>query len=146
MYKEFDVLRGVQLEEIEDTLNNVYVIDICCDANDGDYMYNTITMHEDDFEQNELFMLVLSYLSEYGEDLSGDRTWLREYAIDMDLLIFAGMCDSYCHSINSIDIVYYDEDGVAFNVSLPAIDSLFSSEEEAKEYMSLLYERAEPEE
>lgn len=144
MYKEFDVLRGVQLEEIEDTLNNVYVIDVCCDANDGDYMYDTITMHEDNFEQNELFMLVLAYLSEYGEDLSGDRTWLREYAIDMNLLIFAGMCDSYCHSINSIDIVYYDEDGVAFKVSLPPIDSLFSSEEEAKEYMSSLYERAEP--
>lgn len=116
MYKKFDVLRGVQLEEIEDTLNSVYVIDICCDTNDGDYMYNTLIIHEDEFEQDELFMLALSYLSEYGQDISGDRTWLRDYAVDVDLLIYAGMCDSYCHSIESISIVYYDEDGVAFNV------------------------------
>lgn len=140
MYNKFDILRKMEFSEKEDTLNNVYVIDITCDANDGDYMYNTIILHEDDFEQDELFMLVLAYVIDHGSHISNDKTWLREYLINRDVLIFAGTYDAYCHSIDSVSIVFYDEDGVAFDVSLPNIANLFESEEEFLAYTTKLNE------
>lgn len=148
MYKEFDILRGAEFTENENTLNSVYKIEVYCDANDGDYMYDTVIVHEDDFEQNELYMLILSYVSTYdgkfgkgGHDVANNNLfpWLESYLAKNELLIFAGMCNSYCHSISGVSIQYYNEDGVEFDIELPNIDDLFETKEEFESYLNKLY-------
>ena len=44
-----------------------------------------------------------------------------------------------CHSISSINIVYYDENGNPNKVELPNIDDLFESREEFVSYLNNLY-------
>ena len=59
--------------------------------------------------------------------------WLSEEG----WLLYAGMCDSCCHSISNIDVIYYNEQGIPHNVSFPNVDDLFDSEEE---FLSYIYE------
>lgn len=49
------------------------------------------------------------------------------------------MCDTMCHSVGGIDIVYYDNDGIANKVKLPDVDNLFESKEEFVNYLNKLY-------
>lgn len=49
------------------------------------------------------------------------------------------MCDTICHSVSGIDIVYYDNDGIANEVKLPDVDDLFESKEEFVNYLNKLY-------
>ena len=144
---------------------NTYEIGIKCDANDGDYMEDTIDCK--DIYLDELFFLVLCYLrstcysfciekkgygksAKYGPcdsrsavfghhvDEDVNFAWLSSYLINVDLLIFAGMCDSHCHSIVDLDICYYDKDGKPFNVLLPEVVQIFTDQKEMKDYMNNL--------
>ena len=49
------------------------------------------------------------------------------------------MCDTMCHSVSGIDIVYYDDNGIANKVILPDVDDLFESKEEFVDYLNKLY-------
>ena len=126
-----------------------------CDANDGDYMRDTLEFDKSSFEEDELLLLVLSYVSKNGGRFSegwdnpnygcyvsenDDFPWLGEYLSDNDILIYAGMCDMLCHSISNVDIVYYDDNGIANKVELPDVDNLFESKEEFVNYLNKLYE------
>ena len=104
-----------------------YEIYVCCDANDGDCIDNRI--YVDDLFKDELFFLVLCYLctekafgypnsnnnnvfgNYIGGYSEGDKffDWIEDYCIDSDLLLFAGMCDCFCHSIDYIEITRYSQ-------------------------------------
>lgn len=145
------------VKEKNPEIKTCYEIYVECDANDADYMSNTI-VKEDIFE-DELFFLVLCYLNTqdafgyykypgnnnvFGLYLGhgGDRflDWLDEYCEDNDLLVFAGMCDDMCHSITSLEIKHYVQ-GIEYEVELPSIDKIFDSIDEMVDYMSKLYEQ-----
>ena len=154
-YKEFDVLKKAKFSTIPNN-KEVYLVYVECDANDADYMRDTLEVDKNSFEEDELFLLVLSYVSKYSgkfsdkEDWDGgyyghhvdennDFPWLSGYLSEKGILIFAGMCDMPCHSVSSIDIVYYDNNGIANKVELPDVDDLFESREEFVSYLNNLY-------
>lgn len=74
---------------------------------DGDYMRDTIEFDKSSFEEDELLLLVLSYVSKYSGKFSEGKSWncghhvddnkdfpwLSNYLSENDILIFAGMCD-----------------------------------------------------
>lgn len=119
----------------------------------GDYMRDTLEFDKSSFEEDELLLLVLSYVSKYSGkfsegkswndghhvDENEDFPWLRDYLSENDILIFAGMCDTLCHSVSGIDIVYYDDNGIANKVKLPDVDDLFERKEEFVDYLNKLY-------
>jgi hypothetical protein len=54
-------------------------------------------------------------------------------------MIFAGMCDTMCHSVSQIRIEYYDNDGRKNKVELPDVDNLFEDKREFVDYLNSLY-------
>lgn len=153
-YKEFDILKKAKFSTIIND-RELYMVHVTCDANDGDYMENTIKVNKSSFEDDELFLLILSYVSKYsgkfsdGKDWNDgyyghhvykneDFPWLGDYLLRNDILIYAGMCDMPCHSVSGIDIVYYDDNGIANKVILPDVDDLFESKEEFVSYLNKL--------
>lgn len=154
-YNEFDIFKKAKFSPIPSN-RELYIVYVECDANDGDYMRDTLEFDEASFEEDELLLLVLSYVSKYSGRFSegdswnnpnyghyveenDDFPWLGEYLSDNGILIYAGMCDMPCHSISNIDIVYYDSNGIANKVSLPDVDNLFESKEEFVDYLNKLY-------
>lgn len=152
-YKEFDILKKAKFSIITNS-REVYVVNIECDANDGDYMRDSLEFNKSSFERDELLLLVLSYVSKhigkfsegewdscYGQYIkeNQDFPWLFKYLAKNKILIFAGMCDDFCHSVSSINIVYYDKEGIANKVHLPDVDDLFESKEEFINYLNKLY-------
>lgn len=135
-YEKFDILKKAKYSIIPNN-RELYIVYVECD---GDYMKDTID--KSSFEEDELLLLVLSYVSKYSGKFSEGKSWndedfpwLGEYLSDNDILIYAGMCE--CHS--NIDIVYYDSNGIANKVSLPDVDNLFESKEEFVDYLNKLY-------
>ena len=110
-------------------------------------MRDTLEFDKNSFEEDELLLLVLSYVSKYsgkfsdgkgwsgGHHVDEDFPWLSDYLSENDILIFAGIC----HSVSGIDIVYYDDNGIANKVKLPDVDDLFESKEEFVNYLNKLY-------
>ena len=155
-YKEFDILKKAKFSAIP-SKRELYIVYVKCDANDGDYMKNTIEFDKSSFEENELFLLVLSYVSKYSGKFSDGRgwnsrcyghhvddnkdfPWLSNYLSENGILLFAGMYDMMCHSVSGIDIIYYDNDGIANKVKLPDVDDLFEDKKEFVDYLNKLYE------
>lgn len=122
---------------------NCYEISIKCDANDGDYMNDSFVTET----LTEVECLLINYLRRYEGKWSKGNRWgrhyghkvneipLGDYLAENDWLLFAGMCDSVCHSISSINVIYYDEQGIPYDVSFPNVDDLFDSEEEFLSYI-----------
>lgn len=120
-YEKFDILKKAKYSIVPNN-RELYVVYVECDANDGDCMRDTIEFDKESFEEDELLLLVLSYVSKYfgrfsekGWNSAGkyvdentDFPWLSEYLSENDILIFAGMC----HSVSQIYIEYYDSDGI----------------------------------
>ena len=152
-YKEFDILKKAKFSTIASD-KELYIIYVECDACDADYMKDTLKVSKSDFEEDELFLLVLSYISKssgkftekwyasYGQNVQDnmDFPWLGNYLSREGILIYIGMDDTLCHSINSINIVYYDENGKPNKVELPDIDNLFEDKKEFIDYLNKLYE------
>lgn len=155
-YEKFDVLKKAKFSAIPHS-KELYLIHVECDANDGDYMRDTLEYDKESFEEDELLLLVLSYVGKYSGKFSEEKgwrhgyyghhvsenedfPWLEEYLQDNYILIYAGMCDMPCHSVSSIDITYYDDNGIANKVELPDVDNLFESKEEFVNYLNKLYE------
>lgn len=154
-YEKFDVLKKAKYSIIPNNMR-FYRVYVKCDANDADYMRDTLVFNKNSFEEDELLLLVLSYVSKYsgkfseGKDWNGgyyghhvneneDFPWLRDYLLENGILIFDGMCDMPCHSVSSIDIIYYDDNEIANKVKLPDVDDLFESKEEFVNYLNKLY-------
>lgn len=154
-YKEFDILKKAKFSTIPNN-RELYIVYVKCDANDGDYMRDTLIFNKNSFEEDELLLLVLSYVSKYsgrfseGKDWDGGHygyyvnenenfPWLRDYLLENNILIVDGMCDMPCHSVSSIDIIYYDDNGIANKVKLPDVDDLFENKEEFVNYLNKLY-------
>ena len=154
-YEKFDILKKAKFSTIPNN-RELYIVYVKCDANDGDYMRDTLEFDKNSFEEDELLLLVLSYVSKYSGkfsegkgwndghygqyvDENEDFPWLSDYLSENDILIFAGMYDMPCHSVSGIDIVYYDDNGVANKVKLPDVDDLFESKGEFVNYLNKLY-------
>lgn len=102
-YERFDILKKAKFSAIPNN-RELYIVYVECDANDGDYMRDTLEFDKNSFE--ELLLLVLSYVSKYsgkfsdGKGWSGghhvdeneDFPWLSDYLSENDILIFAGIC------------------------------------------------------
>lgn len=122
---------------------NCYEVFIKCDANDGDYMRDSFVTKT----LTEIECLLINYLRRYEGKWSKGNRWgrhyghkvneipLGDYLVENNWLLFAGMCDSVCHSISSINVIYYDEQGIPHDVSFPDVDDLFDSEEEFLSYI-----------
>lgn len=152
-YQKFDILHKAKFSTIAKD-KELYIIYIECDALNADYMKDTLKVSKSDFEEDELFLLVLSYISKssgkftekwyasYGQCIQDnmDFPWLNNYLLREGILIYNGMWDMPCHSISSINIVYYDENGNPNKVELPDIDDLFEDKKEFVDYLNKLYE------
>lgn len=150
-YEKFDILEKAKYSIVPNN-RELYVVYIECDANDGDYMRDTIEFDKESFEEDELLLLVLSYVSKYtgrfsekewssagyGTMQTKTRTFLGQQSTYLTM-IFAGMCDTMCHSISKISIEYYDNDGRKNKVELPDVDNLFENKREFVDYLNGLY-------
>lgn len=153
-YEKFDILKKAKYSIVPNN-RELYVVYVECDANEGDYMRDTIEFDKESFEEDELLLLVLSYVSKYSGrfsekrwnsagyghhvDKNKDFPWLLEYLSENDIMIFAGMCDTMCHSVSQIRIEYYDNDGRKNKVELPDVDNLFEDKREFVDYLNSLY-------
>lgn len=154
-YEKFDVLKKAKFSTIPNN-RELYIVYVECNVNDEDYMRDTLTFSKNSFEEDELLLLVLSYVSKYfGKFLEGtsrndghygyhvdenkDFLWLSDYLSENDILIFAGMYSMPCRSVSGIDIIYYDDNGIANKVKLPDVDDLFESKREFVNYLNKLY-------
>lgn len=141
--------------EIIQHITAKYRITYCCDANDGDYIDGEIWLSKDEYENDVLFQLALAYIDKYGysvyrdweddelDDESEDiyeyfDSWFYSYVKSRDLLLFAGMVDSYCQSIEGIFIRYYLH-GKPYGVTYD-LDKIFDSKEDIIKTMTWLYE------
>lgn len=66
-YEKFDILKKAKYSIVPNN-RELYVVYVECDANDGDYMRDAIEFDKESFEEDELLLLVLSYVSKYPED------------------------------------------------------------------------------
>ena len=141
------------------TVKNKYIINVCCDANDGDYVKEEL----DRKTLSEMDILMIAYFNldgysiskcpwsdvpknERGYPFGGDYVIendrfdtddfeLRDWAMDRDYLQFCGATDNDCHSIVSLDVTYYDENGTKFDCGMPDLFKLFDSEKEFIDYV-----------
>lgn len=56
-YKKFDILKKAKYSIIPNN-RELYIVYVECDANDGDYMRDTIEFDKSSFEEDELLLLV----------------------------------------------------------------------------------------
>lgn len=150
-YEKFDILKKAEFST-NNPEKEIYIVHIECDANDGDCLCDTLTFSKQRFEEDELFLLVLSYVSKYTGKFSSEKgsyghhvaenkdfPWLEDYLILTNILIFAGMCDQMCNSVSNVEIKYYDNSGECYYVKLPDIDNLFENKKEFTDYLNKLY-------
>ncbi len=64
MYKKYDIFDKAVLVNNPNP-RRLYVVDVECDANGGDYISSTLEFDKESFENDELLMLMLSYVSKY---------------------------------------------------------------------------------
>lgn len=99
-YEKFDILKKAKYSIVPNN-RELYVVYVECDANDGDYMRDTIEFDKESFEEDELLLLVLSYVSKYSGrfsekgwnsagyghhvDENKDFPWLSEYLSENDI-------------------------------------------------------------
>lgn len=97
------------LEPITEELNK-FTVTIIADSNDADYITTINTYSKDVFEDH-----VANGLTELLQNYS-DRHKLEEYEGDFDDIPYGEY--GRCHTLESIDIKYVDENGLTFNVVL----------------------------
>jgi hypothetical protein len=149
---------GYIIKDLQTGPKNTYRLYITCDANDGDYVRDTLDVPEDVFRDDLLFQYVLSYVAKgdscegkfgdtWKDDVYGSNVydneyfeWLGDYCSRADLLLFAGMIDDSCHSIVEIDMSYFDSNGIEHDIEIPDFDNLFETIDEAKEVMNYLHD------
>lgn len=99
-YEKFDILKKAKYSIVPNN-RELYVVYVECDANDGDCMRDTIEFDKESFEEDELLLLVLSYVSKYSGrfsekgwnsagyghhvDENKDFPWLSEYLSENDI-------------------------------------------------------------
>lgn len=71
-YEKFDILKKAKYSIIPNN-RELYIVYVECDANDGDYMRDTIEFDKSSFEEDELLLLVLSYVSKYSGKFSEEK-------------------------------------------------------------------------
>lgn len=144
----------------------VYSVVTTCDAGDGDIVEGHCTFYKEEFENNLLLKLVLSMVSiregelfpdeecgngiftycdhtNYGSHVSDNEyfPWLKDYLVERNLLPFCYFIDDHAHSIDDVDIIYYDSKGERYRVTLPDFDELFETKEDTIDTLNLLYEQ-----
>jgi hypothetical protein len=93
------------------------------------------------FDNNFTLKLVLAYCKGYKSTLYDDE-WcgclvggnrdipeLHDFLFNEDLIEYSDY--DRCHSISRIEIRFYDENGLKHNVTLPTLDELFETKEDA---------------
>ena len=68
-YKELDIMKKAKFSTIPNN-RELYIVYVECDANDGDYMRDTLEFDKSSFEEDELLLLVLSYVGKYSGKFS----------------------------------------------------------------------------
>lgn len=147
--------------------SKIFEIKVTCDANDGDYMNDSWTQKKfnefeilmisylqlapysipknwkdsvDAFKKNRNYPFGGTYLEDnYRFNKDGENSWIEHWASENGYLLYAGMCDSNCHSIESIDVTYYDENGNPCKCTSPDLGKLFDSEAEFIDYIHKIY-------
>ena len=137
---------------IKDNPKKVYQVIVDCDANDGDTMDKTFQIKKKDFESDYRYQFVLAFVSKnegkfckwregsfYGNHITDSEIeGLEDYCIEEGILIFCGAMDQHCHSVEGVEVTYFDEKGEEFEVELPNVDDYFDTKEELVEYLENL--------
>lgn len=143
--------------------NPYYEINICMDANDADYIKDTVSFDVDKWNDlPTILLLCLSYCakgahtgaligkfsdktwngSNYGHHIIKSKfRWLTTLFSDFDLILYSEY-DS-CHSYEDITIYFYDENNIRYKVEIPDFDEIFkdyTSDEMITEMNRLYYE------
>lgn len=108
--------------------------------------YTVCHFHVEDIFSDELFLLVLCYVSKYGSDLKNDidLPWILTYiSMQNDLIHFLNKDIEAFESTKKaipFDIIYVDSLGNASTVLLPDIDVIFEDDTDYMiEYMTKLF-------
>ena len=156
---EENIIDKFKLTKLKKTYKNMYVVWLSWDSNDGDYIKDYRYIKEDILQNNPLLQYVLSYLCggenyikdpkdkmykyAYGQYVDEDVnfSWLSGYLSDAELMLYSDW--GPCHSLDEIEITYFNDNGVESSVVVPEFDKLFSGKKrkEMVEFMTDLYNK-----
>lgn len=91
---------------------NKFIVTIKADSNDGDYITTDESYDKDSFDEYAVDALI-----DLKENYSGCHQ-LEGYPNEGDLSIPFNGYDGYCHSLESLDVKYIDENGQMWKVIL----------------------------
>lgn len=123
----------VEEKPVRKRITPYYLIDFTMDGNDGDYVRNTIEITEEQWKNlHPVVLLGILYFNTYGEDWKNDKNGFGKlpYILCDEINLMCSYADEWCHSYESIDIEYFDENNIKYNVILPRINDIFKNVEE----------------
>lgn len=100
-----------RLVEKDSDMKNTFIVKIVGDSNDADYVTETMYLDKEDFEK------IIPALIDLNNNYSRSHQ-LEDYPNPMGLEIPYNGWDGYCHTLESLDIEYIDENGKVFDVEL----------------------------
>ena len=126
-----DLLTFKVVNPVKDQLK----ITITMDSNDADYITNIVTLEPEILFSNKKLIYCLAYVScdydfkghgrgnKFGRHITDntDIDDLEDILGEYDLLCYSEW--GCCHSFKKIEIIYYDENGVAYKVGFSNIRS-----------------------
>jgi len=156
---EENIIDKFTLSDVKRKYKNMYVVWLSWDSNDADYIKDFRYIDGDVLKNNPLLQYVLSYLGggenyikdpkdkrykyAYGQYIDEDVNfrWLSRYLSDAELMLYSDW--GPCHSLDKIEITYFNSNGVESGVVVPKFDELFSGKKkkEVVEFMTDLYEK-----
>lgn len=129
-----------------------YEIYFTMDANDADYVKDTLNVPVDDKDVNcDLLWLMVAYLNKYGHHWEDDEFMSRikwedddvsvgEVYSNFGLMLYS--CDGDCHSFVEFNVTYFDEEGKRHEVEIPDIDECFPNRKDLKAALIKAYREA----
>lgn len=100
---------GYKLVEKQSDMRNIFIVTLVGDANDGDYVTETMYLNKDEFEE------ILPALDDLKDNYSGSEQ-LEDYPNEMELEIPFNGFDGHCHTLAELSVEYIDENGKIFDV------------------------------
>ena len=124
---------------IQDHFPDEFHVQFNWSTNTVSYAFITSTFSKEDFLNDTLLLLFLSYVKEYATSLPDD-SFVYELSEYYELL--PSFNDDYLHSISEVEILFVDEECREYEYQLPEFNSLFKTHDEGKaELVKLLKEK-----
>jgi len=107
-----------------------YEIRIEGDMNDGDDREDTLEFSKEEWDDSEDALLYALIAAQWatGEGYIDDMPdTIQQLIYDFDLVPFDSEYDHYAHSLDNIEVLYYDENSRQLGVDIPNLEEVFGT-------------------